>query len=300
VWASTDSGATFATVGAPLDPAILPETIDVAPSDPQRLYISGTIKSRLADGGAYPTGVFLKSTDGGVTWTQSTLALTGTEIAPFIAAVDPADAQRFYVRVKGTQGTRVLVTTDGGATFNTVWQAQGELLGFALSDDGSKIYAGGTIDGMNVASKADMVFTKKAATQIQCLAVRGATLLACSNEASGFIVGSSTDDGATFAPLLHLSCVRGPLSCAASSPVTAVCGSQWPAQQAALGGPSATCSAPGTDAGPVADGGASRASPGSGSSSGCACTSETGARTSPLVGLVVAGLAVGLRRRRRR
>jgi hypothetical protein len=48
---------------------------------------------------------------------------------------------------------------------------------------------------------------------VQCLAFQGSRLLACSDEVSGFVVGASTDDGASFTPLLRLSCVRGPLAC---------------------------------------------------------------------------------------
>ena len=109
------------------------------------------------------------------------------------------------------------MSKDGGKTFKTAFTGAGTMLGFALSPDGSKVYLGGPVDMLQVASRDDSVFTQKAQVRVQRLLTVGTKLYACSSEVSGFIVGVSTDDGATFAPKLHLSCVRGPLACPATS-----------------------------------------------------------------------------------
>jgi hypothetical protein len=309
VWVTHDDGTTVTQVGASLDPDIIPETIDIAPSDATRVYISGTRK--LA---GVPSGVLLRSTDGGQTFAEADFPLlTGDagllDRAPYIAAVDPTNPDRVYVRVDNVDGTRLLVSDDGLATTKQVWQAQGQILGFAVSSDGTKIYAGGPLDGLYVTSRTALAFTQPVwPGQVECLALKGDALLACSNEVSGFLVGSSTDDGTTWTPLLHLSCVRGPLACAASSLVTTQCDSLWAAQDEQLGGPCADDAgaeggAPAGDGGASADAGnAPSATPKAGG--GCSCsTPSLGGSGARFVGLGLALAALGVitgRRRARR
>ncbi len=300
VWSTTDDGAHWAQVGQALDPDVLPETIEIAPSDASRVYVSGTRK----DPTGKPEGVLLASKDGGATWTQSTFPLAAVERAPFIAAVDPSDPQRVYVRIKGTQGSRLVVSTDGAATVSTVTQLQGDMLGFALSQDGSTVFLGGPNDGLLAASKSDMQFAKRSSVQVQCLVVQGSILYACSNEASGFIVGSSSDQGATFTPLLHLCAVRGPLACGATSTVTTQCAANWAAQQEALGGPCAMDGGvlPAGDAGSSSgSGGSGGGSSGGGKSGGCALGPGAGG-AGAIAGTLatVAAFVLSARRRRRR
>jgi hypothetical protein len=309
VWVTHDDGTTFTPAGPPLDPSLVAETIDVAPSDAKRIYVSGT--HRIA--GAL-RGVFLRSADGGQTFTELPLDAGDAgamDNAPYIAAVDPKNPDRVYVRVDNIGGTRLLVSDDGLTTTRQVWQANGQILGFALSTDGTKVYVGGPDDGLYVTSSAALAFTTPAwPGQVECLAMDGNRLLACSDEVSGFAVGASADDGATWTPLLHLGCVRGPLACAASSPVTTQCMADWASQQAVLGGP---CTADaGTDAGAAShgvdaggDGGAIQPSPPppppSGKGGGCATASPPAERATLIgEGLALASLIVLARARARR
>ncbi len=237
IWATHDDGVTATQVGQSLVPDLIPETLDVAPSDPNRVYVSGT--RRIA---GVATGALLRSTNAGLTFAELDFPLVAGDAglidrAPYIAAVDPKNPDRVYVRVDNIDGTRLLVSDDGLVSTRQVWQAKGMLTGFVLSADGSKIYAGGPNDGLYVASRDTLAFTTPVwPGQVECLAIKGNDLLACSNEVSGFAVGASTDDGATWDALLHLGCVRGPLACGATSAVTTVCQPLWAAQQAQLGG----------------------------------------------------------------
>jgi len=322
LWITHDDAATITQLGANLDPEILPETIEVAPSDATRVYLSGT---RRVNGLA--VGVILVSTDGGQTFPTTTEipfptsttadgGIIQNDRAPYVAAVDPTNPDRVYIRIDNVNGTRLLVSDDGVQTTRQVWQATGALLGFALSADGTKVYAGGPNDGLHVASSTALDFTAQTSTiAVQCLSLDGDRLLACSDEASGFTIGSTTNDGATWTPMLHMSCIRGPLLCNQSSLVTSQCDLLWPAQQVQLGGPNAACTAdsggspPPGDAGPR-DAGATGEQPSGGGakSSGCALSAADAARATPLLGgaggacgAVGAGIvAVAWRRRRAR
>ncbi len=288
IFASTDDGKTWSVLAPSLDPTILFETLEVAASDPQRLYLSGKRGS-----GTTESGVVLVSTDRGASWQEHPVPLLAAiESAPFISAVDPKNADRVYVRTKaaGGGGSRLLVSDDGGTTFRAVLSFKGDMLGFALSEDGQKVYVGGPKDGLKTASAAALTFAQTSTIAVQCLTASGGTLYACSNEVSGFILGASRDDGATFTPVLHLYGVRGPLACADGTS-QAQCVADWPPLRDSLGsGP--------TDAGSdAADGGAGG---GGGASKGCTCDSAAlghgdGATA---LGAAAAILALTLTRRR--
>jgi MYXO-CTERM domain-containing protein len=216
--------------------------------------------------------------------------------------------------------------------------------GFALSPDGSKVYAGGPNVGLYVASSADLQFKSvpeqlpdggTRTVHVQCLAARGNELWACSDEPSGFIVGTSTDDGVTFAAKLHLTTIAGAAACpngttssyCTSTDVDAdppynpfgslctnlgVCfdgGATYPLSEACVeagvcdfgpsssGGSGSGGGSGGGDGGGTGDGGATTQPGGSKSSCGCAVVGG-GGTAGALAALALATLA--LRRRRAR
>jgi len=233
VFVTINNGATWSARGAALDPTLLVETIDWSDADPNRMYISA------ARGvGTTPSGVILESDDAGKTWAEHAVDLiTPAERAPFIAALDPKNADVLYVRTGGTitSPSRLLVSKDAGKSWTKALAITGPMLGFALSDDGAKIFAGGPLDGIYQASTSALSFTKKNALPVQCLASHGSDLWACSDEFSGFTAGVSHDDGTTFEPRLHLRDVRGPLACPSGTPTSQLCTTDWPNQEVLLG-----------------------------------------------------------------
>ena len=242
VFQSTDDGAHWAQLGQSLDPALLVSTLDVAASDPHRLYVSAT-----RGFGPTRTASLLVSLDEGTTWTERSVPLdTTSEAFIYIGGVDPLDADRLYVRTgapKGQSGsTRLLVSTDAGNTFQVGLTLSGQMLGFALSPDGSKIYAGGNIDGLYVGQRETGTFVRTQSVvsggeggpidvHVECLATRGSELWACADEPSGFIAGVSTDDGATFEPRLHLGSVGAAIPCEPGAPGALACGADASASE---------------------------------------------------------------------
>jgi hypothetical protein len=311
LWESKDEGKTFAKLGQPLDDLVLTYTVDVTKTDPNRIYVTGTRKTNPT-----PTGGLFVSPDHGTSWVEITVPLVDAERSLWIAAVDPTNANRVYLRTSNASNTGpdrlILVELEadagvdaGAATQRLIFTATGALRGFALNADGTKAYVGGPKDGVKVASTSDFAWQTRANIQVQCLAVTADGLWACSNEQTGFIAGLSKDDGATFQPLIHFCDIQGPLTCGPTTGVTNQCTSIWPGQRQALG-----CiddgGAGGTDdGGPGSSSG--DATPLSSSGSKCSADVRGASMTSALPwgalvpgALVAAGAFVRRRRRRRR
>jgi MYXO-CTERM domain-containing protein len=152
VYETTNAGATWAPIGTPLNMIQLGYTIDVDPVDPNHLMVSG-LTSLMGEN----TGVFLNTTNHGMTWTLSSIPKTSLNAAPYIAAVHPTDGKTVFVRtdewVDDGAGANwasdaLLVTRDGGQTWTEVIRVKGmegggaKLFGFAVSPDGGTILAG--------------------------------------------------------------------------------------------------------------------------------------------------------------
>jgi photosystem II stability/assembly factor-like uncharacterized protein len=321
IYESTDDGATWAVIGA-IDPSATVQTIEAAASDPQRIYVSAF------RGFTQRTTSLFVSTDGAKTWTERPTPFDpSTETAVYIAAVDPQNADRIYVRSNGNAG-RLMVTSDAGMTFQIALELGDQMEGFALSPDGSKVYVGGPNRGLYMASTADLMFQPigkpladgTRGPHVQCLATHGADLWACSDEPSGFIAGVSQDDGATFAPRLHLATIAGVASCPAGAtstmctsfdydasppydPFLALCtnlgtcefgDASYPLSGACA--EAGACSTSVADAGTTGDAGDA---PAGLAQSSCHCSAVAGGGAGGALSTAVAALAIARRRRRR-
>ena len=320
VFVSNDDAVTFTPVAQDLPIKFQPLTIDTAPSNVSHIYLSG-----LSGNVASPDGSFLRSFDGGATFDEILIPGSDLETAPFIAAVDPLDDLRVYLRLNGAPG-KLLVTDDGGDTWNEIFTGTGFLRAFALSPDGSKAYVGGEADGVLRASVPTYDFQQVSATGAKCLkATAEGNLYACGNEIQqGYSAAISHDDGATFGPLLQLKCILGVYPCDAGTPVGDQCPPTWPLLMQELGttdcnasggGAGATASttvatgasgtsghagSTGTGSGAGGSGGSGAQKPGSGCGS-CAVGSGEGAQALAwaIVMVLVMGMAMTRRRRRR-
>jgi photosystem II stability/assembly factor-like uncharacterized protein len=236
VMSSKDDAETFTSVSATLDPTLLIESLEVAASDPARLYLTA-----VRGEGDTRTAAFLVSVDGGMSWAEKKFDLLRGETAPFIANVDPKRADRVYVRTAGAVDaqTRLLVTDDAGKTWKKVLDSSSPLLGFALSEDGSQVFAGNR-EGMWIAKGESLSVSRGSSSEVQCLGVMpglAGGLWACSTEKSGFFVGLSKNAGQTFDPKLHLEELKGPIDCPAESSVAKECTAEWPKIRRELGLP---------------------------------------------------------------
>lgn len=281
---SKDDARSFAALAAVIDPALLVETVDVAPSDPNRIYLSGQHDTETK-----VTGFLETSRDHGATFEPYAIDMLPGERSVYVAAVDPANADRVFLRTRADLGQgRLLLTDDAGKTVRTIFTGNGPLPAFALSADGARVFVGGPRDGIQVAKTTDFVFSARTSKAIECLALASDGIWACASEKEGFVVGFSTDDAATFEPRLHFCDIRGALACPAESS-TGQC--FWAPQKTALG-----CDPPEPDAG--ADAGMPDASLSDGDGGGCAVAG--GPPTAALLASAAALVAFALRRRRTR
>jgi photosystem II stability/assembly factor-like uncharacterized protein len=257
---TTDAGKSWSLIGTPLDPSLLAETIDSAPSRKQRLYVSG-FSSVIVDGKQERSGALMVSDDRGKTWERRDLDL-GTDKSVYIAAVDPQDPDRIFLRTRGVEQDRLLLTEDAGKSFTTLATVPGSMLGFALSPDGKKIAIGGPSAGVLVADTGSFQFAQVSAIENACLTWTPQGLYACANTfKDGFAVGLSADEGTTWKPLLaSYQSLSGPIAGCATEPSPAtLCAQEWAQLKATLG---INSGGSGGSGGTGASGGAGGAGPG--------------------------------------
>jgi hypothetical protein len=248
---SSDNGKTWRKL-VDLAPNVIDVyTIDIAPSDSKRIYVSGI--SRPESGP--DRGVLLVSKDSGATWEELAIPGTSQNVAPYIAAVHPTNPEAIFLRtdewidgVDPSANDALLYSADGGKSWREVFKKGGKLFGFAISPDastvviglGDPLQAGGRSTepedlGVYKASMTDLVFQKIYAGMISCLRWTSTGLYVCHAENGGakvpaddFELGFARNADFTLTTpnpltvLLKLADVRGPPSC-----LTTACGASW-------------------------------------------------------------------------
>jgi MYXO-CTERM domain-containing protein len=240
-----DGGETWSEL-APLPSDFSAETLEVAPSDPRRIYVSGTASNNPL------LGVIARSEDGGASWIRSELTLPQGSGSVFVGAIDPADPDRLWIRVPargdvfGFFPASLLVSADRAQTFTTVAATARAMFGFALSPDGTRLAYGGPFDGLFVGPAAGP-FTKVSDLGVRCLKWGERGLYACGSQPPDpFTLGLSPNADGVFEPLYEAR-TTCPMTCEAGS-FQAACAMPWSAIGPAIGAPS-TCDVPWSDAG---------------------------------------------------
>jgi MYXO-CTERM domain-containing protein len=201
------------------------ETVEVAPSDARRIYVSGT------DSKDPRRGLLLRSEDGGASWQTSSLMLPPGSGSLFISAIHPLNPDMLWVRVPARGDTigilpaELLMSSDKGQTFRQLAATQRAMFGFALSPDGSELAFGGPSDGLFVGpSDGSGGFRKLSGLTVRCLRwTADDALYVCAFEPNDpFTMGVSRDRGITFEPLYRLSDTC-PQACSADAGAASSC-----------------------------------------------------------------------------
>lgn len=263
---SSDDGRTWAPLGTPLPSAIrLVATVDVAPGDPDRVYVSGV----SSEG----EGVLLRSEDRGQSYTALPVpTVSENDETPYIAAIDPRNPDVVYLRtdvweyeeLDGVEygSDRLLYTDDGGESFVELFKTDGKLFGFALSPDASTVligYGDPQLGGGRVTVTDELgiyrsptdggfSFEKIFDGSVTCLRYTPTGLYVCTSQNEmdfelGFRQDASfsLDTTDPLTPLLRLPDVAGPLECG-SCTTGSLCLGYWPDTCSRLGG--TACPAP--------------------------------------------------------
>ncbi len=222
-------------------------TVDAAPSNPNRVYLS-VMNYDLADSTKPGAPGILISNDRGKNWTPVDLPVpAGSD--PYIAAVHPTNADAVYVRTYQQFRTdagsgirvksRLLYSENGGANWREILTGDAPMLGFALSPDATEVLVGfgdegdpGTslvappsAFGIARASTSDHDFQRIYDQKVTCLYWTANDIYVCSRlEESGFDLGLFNNTcPATIRPLFSKKRMSGVLSCAAGTNTAQAC-----------------------------------------------------------------------------
>lgn len=292
LYASADGGKTFgpALFVAPASTGLT--GVEVARSDPRTVYLT------MVEGSASFHPYIVRSRDGGASWDSpldAQPALGSRYIR--LAGVDPADANRLYLRVTDLNAPdnpdTLAISDDGGASFRFPTAADGgplrlqyQMTAFLRRADGSLLIGVANpeaTDTLFVSTDAGHTFRPiPGAPHVRALAERdGMLFVAADNYNDHAAIARSSDGGNTWQPVVRFDQLCGPLPC---GDIPAACAADWETARLTVGIPDNTCGdAP--DAGhappPVKQ--------------GCHCDAAGGAE------LACGGvLLLALRRRRRR
>jgi hypothetical protein len=315
---SHDGGDTFDASRFASAPGDVVAGVEIARSDPQVVYLALT-------SGAASAPELAVTRDGGAHWRTIDLSSDLAAALPGarglgIIAVDPDDADKLFLRVSAASGEAFAISADGGAHVTVPLTVPGGILtSFVRTAAGTFLLAG--VDGVrNVVFRSTdggATFTERDAPRLRGLARRGGRLFgAADNDADGFALGESLDDGQSWQPAMSYDQVRAIQGCLKTA-CQADCAAKadlglWPAAMcsaddgtAAAGATGAGGAAqPDADGAAPPEGGTARPPAGAGGAAGCACD-DAGARGAALrsqltvAALVGLSLAAALARRRR-
>jgi hypothetical protein len=254
-------GTTFVPIGAPIETELADTglTLDAAPSDPDRLYLTATLAG---------APVLVRSADAGQTWESVPVGAADADTLErsYLAAVSPTDPDRIYVRVQRRRLTdagyylwddSLLVSDDAGNAFSEPLRHDAALLGFALANDGEIVLAGygdpradpalSSRDDLGIyaadaALPAGAIVFERIVSDldVSCLYATATGLYACATELDPLGADSTLEPDfhlglhrgaelptarADFAPLLKLRDVRGPAP--RSDDRVSACDAEW-------------------------------------------------------------------------
>lgn len=218
-------------------------TVDVAPSDTQRVYATAWLR------GARPA--LFRSDNGGSVMNEISSDFAGGYIA-YLAWIDPLSADSLLIRADlDPMGTQLLRSTNGGRALTRILSAGSPLIAVTAAPGGTRIWASSTNLGERIQRTVDggaSWASVQSTLRPRSMRFARERLYATANEQdNGFSFACSRDDGESFRPVFSLTELLGPEACPEGSPVRTICTPLWPAVRdrlAMIRGPSAPAGAP--------------------------------------------------------
>jgi photosystem II stability/assembly factor-like uncharacterized protein len=304
IYRSADDGVTWAPSTSP--PGMVGDwwsSLEVAPSSPSRLYLSG-YRFVSSPSGNVKQFLLFRSDDAGDTWTQ----LPTTQLATMpnstieIAGISYTDPNVVFARVKLADNSisdAIYRSTDAGATWTLILTKSSSISFLVRRQTGELVAATQTLGAVRSTDNGATWIDLVSPPHINCLAENSAReVWACTQNYGG--VQSMSDgagimkstDLATWTPVLRYQDIKAPVACPDGTPQRQSCDLElWCGLCSQLGcqsGRPECAPVTGPDAGGVGGGGGGK---------GCCESSVTAA---PGALLLVIGVGVVLLRRPRR
>lgn len=218
IYKSTDGGSTFPSKYSPGQPNDWWESLEVAPSNALRLYLTGF---RFAAGSKTP--LVFRSDNGGASFAAVTAPQADTVTVSDTSIVgigrqnpDLVFAKVTYALGATTQADRIYRSTDAGATWTAVLTAPTALSAFEVRRDGT-VVATTVSNGAWSSSDNGATFTAfSPGLQVSCLEeLEDGTLLACGqNYEPDFMAVASSTDARSWSKVFRFAEAAGPVDCA--------------------------------------------------------------------------------------
>jgi MYXO-CTERM domain-containing protein len=219
VFESADGGATFDAVLYQGGAGDVITGVEIARSDPRVVYVA------LSDQDQHPK--LARTGDAGAHWTVNDL---GTDLGVGLArimAVDPDDPDTVLLRWSSQAGGEsVAVTHDGGVTATKPLSIPLYFTSFTRMPDGALVLS--AVVAVSPATKSALFVSRDGAVTFQqndavpavaALAQRAGVLYAATdNFADGYALGASTDEGATWNPVVRFDQIGSIMACLQANP----------------------------------------------------------------------------------
>lgn len=246
VYKSSDNGLTFQVAGTPGQVGDQYSALEVAPSDPNRIYSSGYryVPNPNGDPGNVKVHTLFRSDNGGQSWTS--LPVGDFQTMPFstidIVGISSSDASAVFARVNledNTSTDAIYRSTDAGLTWTKISSKVGPVA-VLVRGNGDLIVAS-AVGGAERSTNMGASWTPLAgAPHISCLAENAAgELWACTQnygtDGDGHGIMKSRDL-VSWMPVLKYEDIADPIACAVGTVQKDSCDTvQWCALCAQLG-----------------------------------------------------------------
>ena len=221
VFESTDGGTTFSATLYQASGGDTINGVESARSDPRIVYVALMSPERGPK--------LARSDDGGATWIVNDLSADLGPGLVRIIAVDPDDANTVLLRWTSVDGGDAIgLSRDGGVTASKPLSIANTFTSFARMPDGALILSGtaflgqglGTVPALWVSHDDGATFQENHSVPgVLALAQRDGILYAAAdNFADGFALGASSDEGATWQPVVRFDQVTSIMPCLRTNP----------------------------------------------------------------------------------
>jgi len=258
LYRSADEGQTFTQVSSPGPENTYWESIAVAPSDPDRVYLAGWVitPERTKD------VVLVASRDGGKTFApmaSASLAPRSPQSAITVVAIAPTDPDQLYVRVTnqaGKPGDAIYRSGDAGAHFVKVLALADSITGLVVRHNGDVLAQAPQLGLYRSKDhgRSFSRFTTSPALHGHCLIeTSDDALWSCTENFGAERMGAArSPDGTTWSRTLRYEELAGPVACPAGTKQASCATHDWCAVRTQLGvsGDDARCTTASTTADP--------------------------------------------------